>query len=282
MRETSMIMKLVGYSLSPLTKPEQSSRLETLLARLAPKVFSSGLMVDEDAPPTRHVCPKTQRGYIVEEIDREIARLESRRTVWRNQLGSSLPDNMQRSHGSVHFVSTDGEENLHVHFDDWSLAPSQSEKRFGNSVSVEIACDEENKEDDGWLRQLCRTFFDGALFDYGFCCSRDEFVSKNIERSDGGERAVGLDASRWLPGFYWGNYFGKCLCRRMSEVDRDMHGFDTLRLSDGVFVVSTQPPWCWQSPTYRTTEKMAISAIGKQFFFNGDRSNGVDLFSVVD
>lgn len=277
-----MQIKVVGYTLLPLTVTERVLELEAMISRLRPEVFLSGLKT-EDAETTKPVVsPVDQHNYLMREIESEIARQEDRRHQWQATLNSDMPDGRTRSHGSVHLISDDKSENLHVHFDEWTLAPSQLEKRMGNSVSIEKEFQESGLRADEMVRGVCQKFFDGSLFDYGFCCTVEEFQSKNIDRSGGGQRAIGLDASKYLPGFFWGNFFSDRLQGRMPLVQERINGFVPLNLSNGLLLLGADLPWHWSNPKYMADANAAINTIGEQFFFNTNATRREELFTVAD
>lgn len=277
-----MQIKVVGYTLLPLTMTDNVSRLETMISRLAPDAFSSGLRVDNDSCAISSETMVAHRNYINDEIESEVLRQQERRSHWQATLPSGLPEALQRSHGSVHFISNDETENLHVHFDDWTLSPSQLEKRIGNTVSIEKKYDQSYSRVSEVAQRLCAGFFDGSLFDYGFCCSTEEFIEKNIDRSNGGQRAVGLDASKYLPGLFWGNYFSDRLRERMPRVGDKLTGYDSLKLSHGLLLIGTDEPFNWNKRQSVVDTSRAIEHIGEQFFYNTNAKERKELFAVTD
>jgi len=272
-------------TLSPLLDAGNCGDLETTLGNLAPNVFASGLRLDEDDSPDDLRCLDKDIGFLFSDIENELSRKVDRAKQWKNHLIEHLnvefPSHLQRPLGSVHYVSDDGKQHLHVHFDELPLSPSCDEKHFGNMVSIEIEFDSEDATVDEMVRRLCRKFFDGSLFDYGFCCPAEEFDTKNIDRSDGGMRAVGLDASRYLPGFYWGNYFGRRLQQRILRIGQQFDSFDAIDLSDGLLILGIYPPWSWDDLENRAHAKATVETIGEQFFFNTNPIGHEDLFSVA-
>lgn len=277
-----MQIKVVGYTLLPLTTSDNVSGLETTISRLVPDVFASGLRVDDASCAISGDATVARRNFVNDEIKSEVLRQEKRRSLWQARLPSGLPEAMRRSHGSVHFVSNDESENLHVHFDDWTLSPSQLGKRIGNSVSIEKEFDQSHSQISEVVCQLCLGFFDGSFFDYGFVCSTEEFLEKNVDQSNGGQRAVGLDASKYLPGLYWGNYFSDRLRERMPRVGDKLRGYDSIQLSNGLLLIGTDEPCNWNKPENLADTSTAIKHIGEQFFFNTNANEREELFTVTD
>src|SRR5690606_32664422 len=109
-----------------------------------------------------------------------------------------------------------------------------------------------------------------------FCCLSDEYDARNLDVADGGVRAVGLDAARWLPGFYWANYFGLHLSEMIgTEVLMSVPGCRSIRLASGVLVVHRMPPEAWNEPAFGQVTESAIAHIGRQVFFErGKRPSG--------
>lgn len=278
------IVEFRGYSLAPFTNPNHVANLEVVLSKLPPDVFSSGLLLDDETvPQNKPVLPEHFRGFIRETIDREKSRFQTKFAQWKNFI-PDWPDIDTRSRvlGSVHFISGDGKENLHVHFDDWTFSPCLEEKRFGNSVTIEKEFDQIDESTDETIRRVCKKFFDNSLFDYGYCCDAEEYWAKNIDQSDGGARAVGLDVSKYLPGFYWGNYFSDRLQGRMPRVKEDLEGYESVRLSVGILLLGKYPAWDWDKPENVARNRKAVEIIGEQFFFNTNATHRENLFSVTD
>jgi len=263
-----MIIKLTGFTPLALTKSVNILKLEALFMRLSKERFLPTLLTGDDFSDVQEINPSLESGYLINEIDKEINHLEESVKKWKPFLKSNHMDHFTRTHGSVFFGSADDSINLGVIFDDWATIPCGSEKRIGNMVDFQITFNELDENNTAWLLNFCSIFFSDSFFDYGLCCSSDEYESKNIDRSDGGMRAVGLDVSRYLPGFYWGNYFGNILCRKNTKLERDIDGFTSLKLTRGMFVSSALPPWKWMTEEYKRLELKAVMSIGEDLFFN--------------
>lgn len=273
-------VKLVGYSLLPLSLSQHASRLQDTIEGLAPDVFSSGLKVDQVGPEETDLGTITRSNFIIREIETESSRLKGRRANWQSTLLSGIPYSAQRTHGSVHFVSIDETEHLHIHFDEWILANFQTERRIGNVINLEKQFARRDQSTDETVRRICMTFFDGELFDYGFCCTADEFFAKNIDQSGGGQRAVGLDASKHLPGFYWANYFSNRLQSRIPKVRQCLNGFESSCLSNGQVLIAKYRPWHWDTPKNLADANAAVGVIGSQYFFGSGANHRTDLFAI--
>jgi len=170
--------------------------------------------------------------------------------------------------GSLFFKSRAGLREVHFWFDERGLVPRAGETHFGNLLSFVW----EDSHCGKHLTEVClavmERLFDNALFDHGFCCVTDQYDGKNMDYSGGGARAVGLDVSKALSGFYWGNYFGAYLCKLIgAETLMDVPCCDSIQAQSGVLVVNKLPPDEWSQQAFLANEKAAMEYIGQRFFF---------------
>ena len=171
--------------------------------------------------------------------------------------------------GNVHFATKDRSKDISLYFDEYKLAPVVEELLFGNVVSVEWEVLQDRGYDISNVSfRVMVSLFDNSLFDYGYCCVSDQYNSSNLDRSNGGVRAIGLDASCWIPGFYWANYFGKYLCDLIGrEKLMTTPGCHSNQLGSGILIVNRLPPDRWCDPEFIEIANSAMNHIGRHIFF---------------
>ncbi len=174
----------------------------------------------------------------------------------------------ERDFGELYFKGNKGLKEVHFWFDELGLVPRGGEIHFGNSLSV--VWEDENSGEQ--LAEVClavmERMFDNDLFDYGYCCVSEQYDEKNMDYSGGGAQAVGLDVSKSLPGFYWGNYFGEYLCGVIGrETLLNLPGCISHEARSGVIVVNSQAPDEWCQDRFVATERTAIDRVGSHLFF---------------
>jgi len=214
-------------------------------------------------------------------VETELARSTQNLGRLREMTARDLP--YARRFGSVHFVSEDGTKNVHLSFDEYKLSPSVGEWRFGNAFSIEAEVgDLCETELDDIAAGISQTMFENDLFDHGFCCLADEYDAKNIDRSVNGVSAVGLDASKYLPGFYWGNYFGRFLCELIGR-DRllTVPGCRSIPSTSGVILMNKLPPSLWRDAAYKNNQTIAIAHVGRHLFFEKNGRSQGELFGTA-
>jgi len=277
-----MILDLSGYAFLPLSKLEYLTQLERTFAVMAAEGYLLKLKNDLDDTSKEIIFPVHQRGYLLKDIENEYSRTKSEHgNWWKDILDLKQSDFKNRSCGTLYYVAENADIEIGIFYDDWIFSPWGKKKKCSNSVhfTIEISPNLFEENIKKWVLGLCAIFFNSMLFEYGTCCSMDERDNKNIDRSDGGMKAVGLDLSRYLPGFYWGNYYGEKFCREFTGVSKPLFGYSHTKLNGGIFVFSKLPPHEWNTNEYRKNESSAISKIGKQLFFNKEpgTSFGVNL-----
>lgn len=272
-----MIIKWVGCTRKLLAAANTVSQLETILRRLSGFVGNT-LVVDGDSDEATSLDLTGHNGLmpcIHDELVRSQKNIEQLRSLGAHEIPQ------QRPLGSVHFKTQDETKNIHLRFDEYGLAPVSNELRFGNTLSIES--DETSASGDHLAEiaaSVMTTVFDNDLFEFGFCCLSDQYDEHNLDRSDGGVRAVGLDASKWLPGFYWANYFGAYLC---DLVGRDAlattPGCRCTQLTSGILVANRLPPDRWSDPEFTENACSAMNHIGSHLFFEKGKAATGTLFA---
>jgi hypothetical protein len=271
-----MFFRLVGYTLSPIVSKENHDGIEQFLSMFIGCLPSARWQLDDDSLDGEEVVSISQQGFIQAFLDLEIERQRKRRQIWHEKYGLTLGDDKFRMHGTLHFRTEESQMFIHIHYDEWRSAKIQNEERLGNSVCVELSVNSKTSEVESSLRRFVEAFFQSYPFCYGFGCLSDEFASKNIDSKGGGERVVGLDFSKYLPGLYWANYFGNDL-RPKPDTSIQLDGFDVSKIETGTLLVSRQPPWHWREQSYRKAGSQAVRTIGEKWFFDRNSTWPIEL-----
>lgn len=157
-----------------------------------------------------------------------------------------------------------------VRADEFVLKPSAGRWLFGNRVTLQIRRPRVEGTDAaiwsaGVFEALCAEL--SPL--WGAAYTSDEYDMKNMSRADGGLRAVGVDASRHLPGLYWLNFFGRPYCdligqrHLLSAPAPEVREVDT-----GVLLRLAQDPRDWSTPAYKEAEARVLDHVGDRYFFS--------------
>lgn len=249
--------------------------IEEIVRRLASDILDTVLLLtlDESVPLERreriNVCDE---GWLRDCVQLEIARSREATKKWRVYFAGPSADLRTSANdvrmASLSFVTPDGLSELHCKFDERALVPCGSDTHFGNRLSIYWDADARGDSLSASCLSVVRTVFDNDLFDYGRCCADDEYGTKNLDTSGGGVRAVGLDVSKHLSGFYWGNFFGAYLLEILGRGKvLSVPGCRSLPLGDGVFVYNELPPDAWNQPPYAASIRAAIDYLGDELFF---------------
>ena len=102
-----------------------------------------------------------------------------------------------------------------------------------------------------------------------------------MDYSGGGAFALGIDDSKMLRGFYWGNYFGPFLIEKIGESKlAAVPGCKVERLGHGFFVTIELPPDEWQSSEYQQNRVAAMEHLGRHFFFEKGKELKGNVFPI--
>jgi hypothetical protein len=125
-----------------------------------------------------------------------------------------------------------------------------------------------------WCHELFRALCEHLSPWHGIAQMLDEFYAKNISHEGGGTRAVGRDISRYLPGLYWLNFFGRPY--------RDFIGRERLltapahevkELDSGVLLSIHKDAKAWNTLAYQAKEEQILQHIGHEYFFSKSDPN---------
>jgi hypothetical protein len=81
--------------------------------------------------------------------------------------------------------------------------------------------------------------------------------------------AVGVDASRYLPGLYWFNFFGapyRVLLGAERLLELPAHAVESV--DDGVLVLLSARPDAWKTDEYKEAEARVLRQLGEKYFFD--------------
>jgi hypothetical protein len=189
------------------------------------------------------------------------------------------PGKYERQLGNVTLTGEYSGVYVFLNLDDWLFAPQQDRQLFGNSISIWI----ERKEVEGigaaqWMAGAFAMLCESLDFMFGFAYCNGEYYSKNMNTTHG-LSAIGQDPSRYLPGLYWINFFGKPYLELIGKKQlMTTPAALTKDIKNGVLVQFADDPLSWQGQKYVSTINDALDHIGRQYFF--DRQN-INRFTIA-
>lgn len=213
-------------------------------------------------------------GALEELIREDEARLAA--SSMRKTLDAEMgPSRYPRFLGSAEIRGEGDALTVVITVDEYALAPLGSEWTFGNRVSLQVLRSKvEGVDALAWSAEVFEALCAALPSLYGDVHSSDEYDAKNMSHEGGGLEAVGVDASKCLPGLYWLNFFGKPYCdlmgrdRLLSAPAAEVHEVD-----DGVLLRLSDNPRKWDSPEYKAVERRVLDHIGPQYFFSREQPN---------
>jgi hypothetical protein len=195
----------------------------------------------------------TQRGPFYEEMVK--------------QFGSS---GRERVFGSAELRGASGALLLVVSFDEQVVRRSGNKWTWGNSVEFQILRPRVDGVDSvRWAAELMEAVCSAWSPVHGRAGLGAEYDSKNMSHKGGATMAVGVDASKGLPGLYWLNFLGPPY--------RDLMGRERLlaapahrvkEVDSGILLSLGSNPRSWNSTEYREVEQKVLDHLGRQFFFS--------------
>jgi hypothetical protein len=176
----------------------------------------------------------------------------------------------ERRTGSVELRGGDSSLLVVVGMDEYVFAPSAGRYLWGNTITFQFCqrdcCGETTAVLSRRIAEVCCHDMN-VLYAHGHLL--EEWDAKNISR-DGGMMAIGADVSRYLPGLYWLNYFGKPYCELIGrERLLGAPAFESNAVGDGVLMLVDELPESWKSD--ETHHSNVLSHIGDQYFFLRDK-----------
>lgn len=276
-----MLFELSAYTRVNLAEKGRLFEIEEILLRLVHDLLDTTLLVTIDDPvpvENRREIDLLHRGSLRGCVEADIARGAEANERWEayftRQSPEWRPSKRRTQLAGVSLVTPDGSCEVFIDTDERAFVRQKGGgTKFGNQLAF-VWNEESRKGKD--LLEFCvsvvKKVFADDLFDYGRCCARDEYWEKNVDTSDGGASAVGLDVSKYLPGFYWGNVFGKHLSDLVgrTRVGR-VPGCRSLVLGRGAFVYNELPPDAWSAPAYLENASAAMDHLARSLFFEKGR-----------
>ncbi len=113
--------------------------------------------------------------------------------------------------------------------------------------------------------------------DYGYACLASEFEQKNILEQPAminGKliKSAGMNPTKYLPGIYWLNFFGKKITRHWEKKDLDGILCHKKHVGVGGITVFAYPsPYDYSTAENQRINNSIISYLGSEYFF--DKAN---------
>ena len=191
------------------------------------------------------------------------------------QLGPQLPPAYARFLGSAELRGEGDALIVVVRVDEYALAPLGKKWIFGNDVALQIRRSKvEGVDAAAWSVDVFRALCDALQPFHGDVHAQDEYDAKNMSHEGGGLEAMGADASRYLPGLYWLNFFGKPYCDLMGrERLLSAPAAEAREVGNGILLRLADNPLEWASPEYKAVERRVLDHAGPQYFFSKDDPN---------
>lgn len=180
------------------------------------------------------------------------------------------PGPSPRRTGTVELRGADDSLIVVLELDDYRFAPSAGWWLWGNAFTVQLC----RRRIDGepaveFARRLAARACAELSPWYANGHLIEEWDRKNISREGGGMMAVGVDASRYLPGLYWMNFFGEPYCTLIGkERLLSAPAYETEELDVGVLLLLASDPEAWDTPEYKASESRVLKHLGDIYFFN--------------
>jgi hypothetical protein len=172
--------------------------------------------------------------------------------------------------GSIELRGSDDSLTVIVHANEHVIAPSAGRWIFGNRIVLQLRRSKvEGQDAVTWSAKVFEALCAALSPLHGDVHSYDEYHAKNMSHEGGGLQAVGVDASKYLPGLYWLNFFGRSYCdfigqkRLLSAPAPEVHALDA-----GVFLRLADDPRSWPTPAYQSAESSVLDHLGRQYFFS--------------
>lgn len=160
-----------------------------------------------------------------------------------------------------------------IRFDEQGFSQSSGRWLWGNTITFDFL---DYKPECGsntavFLQHLFEKVANELQPTYGRAHCQAEYEAKNISTT-GSTMAIGVDASRYLPGLYWGNFFGPKYVEVMSkDALKNVDGHKVWLDEMGVVIYLGPDPSEWTSAEFSSRERVMLDQIGRQFFFDKER-----------
>jgi hypothetical protein len=251
-----------------LIAEDQMSVLQSALREVAPS-WAAGLHAYERGKP-RVEIDVARPGALFDAMKTEALRRGPTHARLVRVYG---PGPYERPSGSAELRGVGRSIVIVLKLDEWAYAPVSGAWHFGNCVSLQVVSPKVERTDAAtWSRQAFELLCARLSPVWAKAHSSDEYESKNISREEGG--AIGIDVSRYLPGIYWLNFFGKPYCDLIGRENLLSSPADECKeIGGGALIRLAKDPSEWDSYAYRLTESRVLNHLGTRYFFDRHSSN---------
>ena len=255
---------------SDLGRADLLDRLQALLLKWAPAWAKKFHIYEDDGAPLQvdSKDPGALRGIC-------LYRSKKRKEIYDNSPANQKPGPFHREFWTEELRGANRSLTIILSADAWMLAPCHGAWDFGNTIAIQIRRPTvEQRDAASW----CEAFLEDACAKmspiWASAHATEEYWAKNIYDDDGVVAAIGRDVSRYLPGLYWMNFFGRVYC--------DLIGNDRLAsapcklakpINDGFMLALFDDPNQWETSVCKQTNSAVLSHLGPEYFFSRRHSN---------
>lgn len=245
------------------------SNFQEFLCNHFPGGWLDNLVLYQESKNKKHPVDLSRKNSIYEKITEH----ESEKGPLYYELIEKYGGN-DRVFGWATFKGKDDSLILSVVFDEQGFRVSSGRWLWGNLIHIELehsSCKEENpsKHYENLFELLVKNL--SPIF--GRANLKSEFDAKNIQETPA-FMAIGSDVSRYLPGLYWGNYYGE---KYVDLIGKDVllssSAHHCLETDQGVLVYLGESPLDWDSPEYKAREEKVFEEYGNRYIFARDKDN---------
>ena len=248
-----------------LLEKNQIDRLQALLLRLAP-AWASGLHT--------FVSEEKRSDVIGLGTDDALWDVIRHRILNKSELYVKLGGQPGDIIGNVEFRGSHDDLIVLISVDERPFFRRAHEWSFGNYITFQVrTADIEGMPAHTWTRNAFEALVVALDPVYGMAHSCEEYDYKNMW-TEGGLWAIGRDISRYLPGIYWLNFFGKPYCDLIGkEKLLTAPAHETKGIGSGVLLGLSADPFAWDTENYRQVENAVLDHSGERFFFSREEPN---------
>jgi hypothetical protein len=156
-----------------------------------------------------------------------------------------------------------------VSVDEKPLARMGDRLLLGNSITLQLRRAKiEGRAAGEWAAAVFERLCERTRPVWGGVVALNEYDAKVM--SDGpGLAAIGRDFSRFLPGLFAVNFFGRRYRGLIADRGvREMEQVRTSDIGDGLLVELSRDPRDWEEPERRALERRVLEALGSDLFFS--------------
>jgi hypothetical protein len=192
------------------------------------------------------------------------------------QLVESFGPGDERVFGTVEVRGADPSLTVVVDLDERILI--RGGQNFGNSIDFEVRSSPvDGAPAAAWMEETCRKACLTLPVAWARAGTPGEYWAKAMSTTPR-IQAIGRDFSRYLPGLFWLNFFGKQYCDLIGEEKLlQCPASSAERLGDGILVVLYEDPYAWQTNEYQEKERETIDDIGTLYFFSKDHPDRITV-----